>query len=576
MSQSFAEQLVQHLEALGVRRVYGLVGDSLNPITDAISHSSIEWVHVHHEEAAAFAAGAESLLTGELAVCAGSCGPGNTHLLQGLYDSHRNRAKVLALASHIPTPNIGSEYHQETHPTKVFEDASAYCEMVHNPAQGAQALHHAIQSTLLGNGVSVLVLPGDVSKLDAVKHSSLDGHYSDIAPTVVPPKPQVDALVKAINEADSVAFFAGYGAVPAREELLELAQKIKAPIGHALRGKMGLQPDNPFDVGMTGLLGYGACHEAIHEADLAILVGTDFPYRDFLPEQVAQIDVDGTRLGRRTSTKYPVHGDAKVTLRQLIDAVDTKEDDSFLRKMLKVHEKKKEHVVDAYARSDHNQVPLHPEFVAATLDKEADPNAIVTVDTGMCTVWGARYMNNPGDRQLLASFRHGTMANALPQAIGAQLAHPERQVVAMCGDGGLAMLLGELITVRLHELPLKMVVFNNSALGMVKLEMMVEGLPTFGTDNGSVNYAAIAEGVGIKSIRVTEPEQLRPALQEAMQHDGPVLVDAVTNPDSLSVPPDITAEMIAGFAKSSARTAIQGGFRELIDLAKSNIGNMPR
>ncbi|AZA12360.1 pyruvate dehydrogenase [Corynebacterium gerontici] len=575
MSKSFAQQLVEHLEQQGVRRIYGLVGDSLNPITDAISKSSIEWVHVHHEEAAAFAAGAESLLTGELAVCAGSCGPGNTHLLQGLYDSHRNRAKVLALASHIPTPNIGSEYHQETHPTKVFEDASAYCEMVHSPEQGAQALHHAIQSTLLGKGVSVLVLPGDVSKLDAVDHSSLDGRYSKEHPTLMPPKLQVEALAEAINEAKTVAIFAGVGAVEAREELLELAEKLKAPIGHALRGKMGLQPNNPFDVGMTGLLGYGACHDAIHEAELAILIGTDFPYREFLPKNVAQIDVDGTRLGRRTSTSYPVHGDAKVTLQQLLPRVEAK-DDAFLRKMLKVHEKKKEHVVNAYARSDHGQVPLHPEFVAAQLDEVAAADAVFTVDTGMCTVWGARYINNPGGRELLASFRHGTMANALPQAIGAQLSHPDRQVVAMCGDGGLAMLLGELLTVRLHELPLKMVVFNNQTLGMVKLEMMVEGMPSFGTDNGMVDYAAIAKGVGIHAIRVTQPEEVRTALASAMAHPGPVLVDVVTNPDSLSVPPDITMDVLTGFAKASARTALQGGFGELLDLAKSNIRNMPR
>lgn len=578
MAKTFAKQLVETLESYGVERIFGLVGDSLNPISDAVRDSNIEWIHVRNEEAAAFAAGAESLVTGKLAVCAASCGPGNTHLIQGLYDANRNGAKVLALASHIPSPQIGSHFFQETHPELIFNECSGYCEMVNSAAQGARILHHAVQSTMGGHGVSVLVLPGNISMLDADEDELGASTIAVEKPVAFPHPRQAAALVEAINEAKTVALFCGAGCKDAREQVFALAEKIKAPIGHALGGKMYIQHDNPFDVGMSGLLGYGACHDATNEADLLILLGTDFPYSEFLPkDNVAQVDIDSRAIGRRTKVTYPVVGDVAATIENILPSVEVKQDRSFLDKMLKEHHNKLRKVVEAYTSKNQTHTPIHPELVADLLDELAADDAIFTVDTGMCNVWAARYINNfSGQRELLGSFRHGTMANALPQAIGAQAAYRRRQVISMSGDGGLGMLMGELLTVKLHKLPVKIITFNNSSLGMVKLEMLVQGYPEFETDHEGVDFAAIAAGVGIKSFRVTDPQQLRPVLSEALAYNGPVLVDVVTDPDALSIPPNITFEQILGFSKAASRTVFGGGVGRMAELAATNLRNIPR
>ncbi|MEX3514818.1 MULTISPECIES: pyruvate dehydrogenase [unclassified Corynebacterium] len=576
MARSYAEQLVATLEKQGIRRIYGLVGDSLNPIVDAVRQSDIEWVHVRNEEAAAFAAEADSLTTGELAVCAASCGPGNTHLIQGLYDANRNGAKVLALASHIPSRQIGSTFFQETHPEAIFQECSGYCEMVNSAEQGAVVLHHAIQSTMAGNGVSVLVIPGDVTTQEADDDTFADSVISTGRPVVYPDPREAAALAQAINEAKSVALFVGAGVKDARKEVLELAQKVKAPIGHALGGKMYIQYDNPFDVGMNGLLGYGAAHDATNDADLLILLGTDFPYNDFLPKHnVAQVDINGAHIGRRTKISYPVVGDVAATLANILPSVEEKTDRSFLDKMLKEHYRKLNHVVEAYTKDVDKQTPLHPEYLADIIDDEADDDAIFTVDTGMCNVWGARYITANGKRQQIGSFRHGTMANALPQAIGAQAANPDKQVITFSGDGGLSMLMGELLTVKLHNLPVKMFVFNNSSLGMVKLEMLVQGLPEFQTDHAPVNYAKIAEAAGIKCIRIEDPKKARKQIKEAMAFDGPVLIDMITDPNALSLPPTLTFEQLLGFSKAATRTVFGGGVGKMLGMAKSNLRNIP-
>lgn len=577
MARNYAEQLVKTLESLGVERIYGLVGDSLNPIVDAIRQSSIEWVHVRNEEAAAFAAEAESLTTGKLAVCAASCGPGNTHLVQGLYDAHRNGAKVLAIASHIPSRQIGSKFFQETHPELLFNECSGYCEMVNSAEQGAVVLHHAIQSTMAGKGVSVLVVPGDVTTQEADDDTFTTSAISTGRPVVYPDALEAARLVQAINEAETVTLFVGAGAKDAREEVLALAEKIKAPIGHALGGKMYIQYDNPFDVGMSGLLGYGAAHEATHEADLLILLGTDFPYNDFLPSaNVAQVDIDGSHIGRRTKISYPVTGDVAATLQVIFDQVEEKKDRSFLDKMLREHHDKLNEVVEAYTSNVEKMKPIHPEFVANIIDEEAADDAVFTVDTGMCNVWGARYITPNGKREQIGSFRHGTMANALPQAIGAQAANRDRQVISFSGDGGLSMLMGELLTVKLHDLPVKTFVFNNSSLGMVKLEMLVQGLPEHETDHESVNFAKIAEGAGIKHIRIEDPKNARKQIREALDYPGPVLVDIVTDPNALSVPPTLTFEQLLGFSKAATRTVFGGGVGQMLSMAKSNVRNIPR
>ena len=582
MARTYADQLVDTLEAQGVKRIYGLVGDSLNPIVDAVRRSSIEWVHVHNEEAAAFAAGAESLLTGELTVCAGSCGPGNTHLIQGLYDSHRNGAKVLALASHIPSRQIGGQFFQETHPEILFKEASGYCEMVNSAAQGAVITHNAIQSTMAGNGVSVLVIPGDLASAEAENEQFTESVISAGNPITFPDPAEAAALTQAINEAEKVTFFVGAGARYARKEVLELAEKVKAPVGHALGGKMYIQYDNPFDVGMSGLLGYGAAHDAMNEADLLILLGTDFPYADFLPQggagdtKVAQVDINGAHIGRRTKVSYPVTGDVAATIANILPHVKENKNRSFLDEMLKQHHKKLTHVIDAYTSNIEKMTPLHPEFVADVIDEEAAQDAVFTVDTGMCNVWGARYITPNGQREQLGSFRHGTMANALPHAIGAQFADLDRQVISFNGDGGLAMLLGELLTVKRHNLPVKSFVFNNSSLGMVKLEMLVEGMPEFETDHDPLNFADIATGIGIKSIRVEKPKEVRKAVREALAYDGPVLVEFVTDPNALSIPPTLSIDQLLGFSKAAARTVLDGGVGHMVDMAASNLRNIPR
>ena len=577
MARNYAEQLVETLEKQGVEHIYGLVGDSLNPIVDAVRRSSIEWIHVRNEEAAAFAAEADSLTTGKLAVCAASCGPGNTHLIQGLYDANRNGAKVLALASHIPSRQIGSHFFQETHPEQIFQECSGYCEMVMSGDQGGVVLHHAIQSTMAGNGVSVLVIPGDVSTEEVDDDTFVESKISTGRPVVYPDPAEAAALTQAINEAESVAFFVGAGAKNAREQVLQLAEKVKAPIGHALGGKMYIQYDNPFDVGMSGLLGYGAAHEATHEADLLILLGTDFPYNDFQPKgNVAQVDINGSHIGRRTKISYPVTGDVAATIENILPHVEEKKDRSFLDKMLKKHYDKLEHVVEAYTSNVEKHTPIHPEYIADLIDQEADDDAIFTVDTGMCNVWGARYITPNGKREQIGSFRHGTMANALPQAIGAQQANPGRQVITFSGDGGLSMLMGELLTVKLHQLPVKMFVFNNSSLGMVKLEMLVGGIPEHETDHESVDFSKIAEAAGIKTFRIEDPKQAPKQIKKALAYNGPALIDVVTDPNALSLPPTLTFDQLLGFSKAATRTVFGGGVGSMLSMAKSNLRNIPR
>ena len=579
---SFAQLLVTQLRDLGVERIYGVVGDSLNPVVDAVrTTEGIEWVHVRNEEAGAFAAGAEARLTGKLAVCAGSCGPGNTHMIQGLYDAHRDGAPVLAIASHIPSEKIGTGFFQETHPERLFQECSHFCEMVNSGPHGATMLHIAIQTAIAKSGVSVLVLPGDVADqgVDAPLTRDLATELGAVQPAAGP----VGRLAELIDEADTVMLFAGAGVRGAREEVLALAERVKAPIGHAFGGKEWMQYDNPFDVGMSGLLGYGACYDAMHEADLVILLGTDFPYSEFLPREngkgaprIVQIDADASRLGRRVGLDLAVHGDVALTLQAVLPLLTSTKGHRYLHRQLKAHHKALSGVVAAYTKNVERMTPIHPEFVAATLDELAEDDAVFTVDTGMCNVWGARYITPNGKRRVFGSWHHGTMANALPQAIGASKAFPGRQVISMSGDGGLGMLMGELLTVKLHELDTKILVFNNSSLGMVKLEMLVEGLPDHGTDHEAVDYAAIAEGVGIGAVRITDPKKLKKQLAAALATPGPVLIDVVTDPDALSMPPKITAQQIRGFATASTKVVLGGGVGRMVDMAASNLRNMPR
>jgi len=567
-----ADQFIEVLRQVGIERIYGVVGDSMNPIVDSIRRTDgIDWVHVRNEEAAAFAAGAEAMLTGRLAVCAGSCGPGNTHLIQGLYDAHRNGAPVLAIASHIPSAQIGTGFFQETHPQRIFEECSHYCEMVSSPEQMPRMLKTAIAHALGKGGVAVLVIPGDVSHERAVHPTgttTLPVGHSELVPSFE----QVQALASALNRARSVTLFCGAGVAGAHADVMALAAKLQSPIGHSLRGKEWIQYDNPYDVGMSGLLGYGACYDACHEADVLLMLGTDFPYNAFLPQtHTIQVDHDAAHLGRRTALDLAVHGDVGATLRTVLPLVEQKSDRSFLDRMLREHAGKLEHVVEVYTRDVENHVPLHPEHAANVLDELAADDAIFTVDTGMCNVWAARYITPNGRRRVIGSFIHGTMANALPHAIGAQMGNPGRQVISMSGDGGLGMLLGELLTVKLHQLPIKIVLFNNASLGMVKLEMLVDGLPDFETDHASVDFSAIARAVGIHSVRIEKPGDLRAGLGEGLNHPGPALIELVTDPNVLAMPPHISPEYVKGFALSSAKVVLSGGVGRMLDMARANL-----
>lgn len=574
-----AEQIVQQLVEAGVHRIYGIVGDSLNPIVDAVratggaKKGGIDWIHVRHEEAAAFAAGADAQLTGELAVCAGSCGPGNMHLINGLYDANRTGAPVLAIASHIPSVQIGQGYFQETRPQQIFEECSVYNEMVLDPKQSPRVFASAIRHAVGDSGVAVVTLPGDIADEDATAKAPVLGELHR-APKV-PTDATVRELAERINAADRVAIFVGYGIRDAHDEVVALAEKAAAPVGHSLRGKDFIQYDNPYDVGMTGLLGYGAAAWGIHDADLFVMIGTDFPYDQFLPEaKTVQIDTDPGKMGRRTDVDLQIEGDAKATLEKLLPLVERKKNRKWLDKVLKKHDTIMNKAVGAYTRKVEKRKPIHPEYAASVLDEVAERDAIMTADTGMQNVWSARYWRPLGTRRLIGSFLHGSMANAMPQSIGAQTAYPDRQVISFSGDGGLSMLLGDLITIKDYKLPINVVVFNNATLGMVKLEMLVDGLQDFGVDVPDTNYADVAKALGFHAVRVTDPKKLKEAYEEALAHPGPSLVEVITDPLSMSVPPKIESGQIFGFATAMSKIVLGGGTGEAVSMARSNLRNV--
>jgi pyruvate dehydrogenase (quinone) len=572
MAHRLADQLLSRLVEAGVERIYGVVGDSLNPVTDALRlNGKVKFIHVRHEETGAFAAGAEAQLSGKLAVCAGSCGPGNLHLINGLFDAHRSNAPVLAIASHIPTTEIGTGYFQETHPENLFKECSHYCELISNPKQFERVLHIAMQSALGRGGVGVIVLPGDVAGLEV----PADGSARSLIgrrPTVRPGEKELARLADLINSAKKVALFCGVGCADAHDEVIALAEKLKAPVGHSYRGKPFVEYNNPYDVGMCGLLGYGAAHRAIHECDLLLLLGTDFPYDKFLPTKpkIAQVDIRVENLGRRSKLDLGLWGDLGETIRALLPMVNAKQDRSYLDGILGRH---KEAVRRLNVYVDHvgKRTPMHPEPVAATLSEIAAPDAIFTADTGMCNVWSSRYIRSTKDRRLIGSFTHGSMANALPQAIGAQCGYPGRQVIAMCGDGGLAMLMGDLLTLTQYDLPVKVVVFNNSVLGMVKLEMEVAGLPDYQTDLKNPNFAKLAEAIGMMGVRIENPADVSSGLKKALQHSGPALIDVVTDGNALSLPSHIEPAMVVGFGLTMGKLVLTGHVDEVVDTIEANI-----
>src|SRR6201981_3260584 len=535
--KTVAELLVDVLAEAGIERIYGVPGDSLNGITDSIRvRQDISWVGVRHEEAAAFAAGAEAHLTGELAVCAGSCGPGNMHLINGLYDCPRRGAPVVAIASQIPSREIGSGYFQETDPKHLFAQCSHYCELVSEPEQMPRVLEIAMQTAISKRGVAVIALPGDV----ALKHALADGprlRFQEPTPNVCPSEDELNLLADLLNRANKITILGGAGCAGAHDELIELASKLQSPIVHALRGKEFIEYNNPFDVGMTGLLGFSSGYVAIMSSEVLLMIGTDFPYQEFFPKDatIVQLDLRGEQLGRRTKLDFGFVGDTKTTLRALLPKIDQNQHQQHLKDSLE-HYRKARKGLDDLATGNSNKKPIHPQYVASVLNQLAAEDAVFSCDVGTPTIWAARYLTMNGKRRLLGSFTHGSMANALPQAIGVQASHPGRQVITMSGDGGFAMLMGDVLTLRQHKLPIKIIVFNNSSLGFVELEMKAAGLVDYGTDLVNPHFAKLAESADIFGVRVEKPEQLRPALTEALAHDGPALIDVLVNRQELSMP----------------------------------------
>jgi pyruvate dehydrogenase (quinone) len=572
MAYRVADDLITRIAEAGVERIYGIVGDSLNPVTDAIRRQGKpKFIHVRHEESGAFAAGAEAQLSGRLTACAGSCGPGNLHLINGLFDCHRSMAPVLAIASHIPSTEIGTSYFQETHPEILFKECSHYCELISNPKQMGRVLHLAMQSAVGKGGVGVVVLPGDVCGMEmpsnGIPHSVITQRTA-----VRPCESDIARLADVLNSAKRVALFCGYGCAEAHDEVVALAEKLKAPVGVAYRGKPYVAYDNPFEVGMIGLMGYGAAYDAVHECDVLLLLGTSFPYDMFLPTKptICQVDIRVDQLGRRSKLDLGLWGDVRETMQALLPMVDTKTDRAYLDKMLNKHRDAMEKL-NVYVKHVGKRRPMHPEHVAATLDELASDDAIFTADTGMCNVWSSHYIHPTKDRRLIGSFNHGSMANALPQAIGAQCAFPGRQVISMSGDGGLAMLMGELLTVTQYDLPIKIVVFNNSVLGMVKLEMEAAGFPDWQTDNKNPNFAQMAEAIGIRGIRIEDPSDVRSGLKRALEQSGPALIDVVTDPNALSMPSHISADQVKGFGITMMKLVLSGHIDEVIETVEGNI-----
>ena len=575
MAKRVADIIVDSLIASGVKRIYGVSGDSLNGITDAVRErgkEKISWIHVRHEETAAFAAGAEAHLTGELAVCAGSCGPGNMHLINGLYDCYRSRVPVLAIAAHIPSREIGSLYFQETHPELLFNECSHYCELVSHADQIPRILDIAMRTALSLSGVSVIVLPGDVALQEAASNRPITS-VEQSETVVCPSKQEIAKLADVLNSAEKVTILGGAGCARAHSELIQVAGLLQAPIVHAMRGKEFVEYDNPYDVGMTGLLGFSSGYYAMMNSDLLLMLGTDFPYQQFYPHNayIVQIDIRGEQLGKRTKVDLGLVGDVRETLTALISLLNQKADKGHHLKKSLDHYRKAQKDLDSHAIGKTGQNPIHPQYVAKLIDEMASPDAIFTCDVGTPTIWAARYLHMNGKRRLLGSFSHGSMANALPQAIGAQETFPDRQVICLSGDGGLSMLMGDFLSLKQLKLPIKVIVFNNGSLSFVELDMKAAGFLTHATDLVETDFSKLAEAVGILGLRAERPEQVKAMLSQALEHEGPALVDVAVNRQELAVPPSINLAQIKGFTLYMIKAVLNGRGDEVVDLAKTNL-----
>ena len=571
MSKTIAEYLVDSLANAGITKIWGVTGDSLNGISDALEkHKSVQWIGTRHEEVAAFAAGAEGQITGKLAVCAGSCGPGNMHLINGVYDCHRSHVPTLVIASHIPSHQIGSGYFQETNPKMLFSECSAYCEMITSPQQLPYVLEVAMRTAILEQDVAVIVLPGDVALLDAP--TATMNWQAPALPTITPNDESIDDMALLLNNADQITILAGAGCKHAHKELIHLAETLKAPIVHAMRGKEFVEYDNPYDVGMTGLIGFSSGYHAMENADTLIVLGSAFPYREFYPQDatIIQVDKSPLALGAHANVNLAVQGNVKETLKALLPKLQRNDDASFLN-AARDHYHSARKSLDKLARPSDNKTLIHPQYLTKLIDEHADEDTIFTCDVGTPTVWSARYLTMNGQRRLLGSFNHGSMANAMSQAIGAQSIDKNRQVVALCGDGGFSMLMGDLLTLKQHKLPVKLVVFDNHSLGFVAMEMKAAGFYSHDTDLDNPDFAEIAKGAGIEATCVENGSELEQAGKTMLASDGPYLLSVKTAKQELAMPPKVKLEQAKGFSLYMLKAILNGDGNALVELGKTNL-----
>jgi pyruvate dehydrogenase (quinone) len=506
-----------------------------------------------------------------LAVCAGSCGPGNLHLINGLFDCQRNRVPVLAIAAQIPSAELGTTYFQETHPEQLFKDCSDYCAVISEPGQLGRVLPIAMRTAIAKRGVAVIVLPGNIATGHCAWQVRAIGLLENDSETT-PSRQALGRAAEILNGTSRVALLAGAGCAGSHAELVAFAKALQAPITHALRGKEYVEFDNPFDVGMSGLLGFSSGYAAMKHADALVILGSDFPYPQFFPKdaRVIQIDSRGEQIGRRTHVDVALIGTVGSTIRALLPLLQPKSNNEYLKAAQK-HYTSARKGLDDLATADTGDGPLRPEFVVRTLDQLASQDAIFTCDVGTPTVWSARYLTMNGRRRLIGSFNHGSMACGLPQACGAQAVKRSRQVISLSGDGGLAMLLGELLTAKQNQLPIKVVVFNNGALAFVELEMKAAGYVNFGTDLEGPDFSQLATSCGFLGLRVTRAAELEAKTKQFLAHDGPALLDVKVKRQELSMPPIITIEQARGFGLYLLHAVLSGRGDEVLDLAETNL-----
>lgn len=568
MSKRVAEIVVDALQQAGVRRCYGIVGDTLNHVTDAMHGSEIAWVHVRHEEVAAFAAGADSLVSGELTACAGSCGPGGLHFINGVFETNRNRAPMVLIASQVVTSELGMEFPQEVDFKAVYGSCTVFCEQVHSPEQARRVVALACQAAISRRGVAVVILPADISQAEVKHDVPFSVHYTQ--PVLRPSDAELQRIAELLGQGKRIGIYAGAGCQGAHAQLLELARRLQAPVAHTSRAKDFVEPDNPYNMGMTGIFGIESGFHTLMECDTLLLLGADFAWGQFYPDKatIIQVDRDGSHLGRRHPVNLGVVGDIAPTLDALLPMLPPREDSSFLDECIERRDK-------ALKKREQEEQPgegelIHPQHLTALLSKYASEDALFTADGGSPMVWVLRHIRVNGRRRTLTSLLHGTMANAMPQALGLQKAFPGRQVISLSGDGGLAMLLGDLLTAVQENLPIKVVVFNNGSLNFVELEQKVEGLLDNYTDLKNPDFGRLAEVIGFHGRTVTRSEDLEEAVQDFLAQRGPALLDVHTSRAELVMPPQIEAKQVAGTALYAAKAVLNGRFDDVKHLLVDN------